>query len=57
VTIHDPKTYAQDWMNVRVWRIKDYPDVIMEYACEENNLQNIINGVIKAWKAPEDDEN
>ena len=57
VTIHDPKTYARDWMNVRTWRIKDYPDVIMEYACEENNLQNILNGVIKAWKAPEDDEN
>jgi hypothetical protein len=57
VTIHDPRTYAQDWMNVRTWRIKDYPDVIMEYACEENNLQNIINGVIKPWKAPDDEEN
>ena len=57
VTVQDPRTYSRDWMNVRTWRIKDYPDVIMEYACEENNLQNIINGVIKPWKAPEDDEN
>ena len=20
VTVHDPKTYTQDWMNVRTWR-------------------------------------
>ena len=39
VTVHDPKTYTQDWMNVRTWRIKTYPDVIMEYSCEENNLR------------------
>jgi hypothetical protein len=26
----------------------------MEYVCEENNLQNIVSGVIKVWKAPED---
>ena len=56
VTIHDPKTYTQDWMNVRTWRIKDYPDVIMEYACEENNLQNLISGSIKPWKAPEKED-
>jgi len=54
VTVHDPKTFTQDWMNVRTWKIKTYPDVIMEYVCEENNLQNIVSGVIKVWKAPED---
>ena len=53
VTIQDPRTYAQDWMNVRTWRIKPYPDVIMEYSCEENNLDNIISGAIPRWKAPE----
>ena len=57
VTIHDSKAYTQDWMNVRTWRIKDYPDVIMEYSCEENNLQNLFSGAIKVWKVPEDDEN
>jgi hypothetical protein len=40
-------------MNVRTWRIKPYPDVIMEYSCEENNLDNIISGAIPRWKAPE----
>jgi hypothetical protein len=55
VTVHDPKAYTRDWMNVRTWRIKDYPDVIMEYACEENNLENLLNGTIKPWKAPEDE--
>ena len=31
VTVHDPKTFTRDWMNVRTWKIKTYPDVIMEY--------------------------
>jgi len=56
VLVHDPKTYTQDWMNVRTWRVKPYPDVIMEYSCEENNLQNLFDGAIKVWKAPEDDD-
>jgi hypothetical protein len=56
VRVHDPKTYTEDWMNVRTWRIKPYPDVIMEYSCEENNLQNLFDGAIKVWKAPEDDD-
>lgn len=56
VTVHDPKTFTQDWMNQRTWRIKDYPDVIMEYSCEENNLQNLFSGAIKPWKAPETDD-
>jgi hypothetical protein len=54
MTVHDPKTYTQDWMNVRTWRIRDAPDVIMEYSCDENNLHNILNGVIKPWKPPVD---
>jgi hypothetical protein len=55
VTVHDPLTYTQDWMNVRTWRIKPAGDVIMEYSCEENNLDNIINGAIKRWTPPEDE--
>jgi hypothetical protein len=54
VTVHDPKTYTQDWMNVRTWRIKPKGDVIMEYSCDENNLHSILEGAIKVWKAPED---
>jgi hypothetical protein len=54
VTVHDPKAYAQDWMNVRTWRIKPAPDVLMEYSCEENNLRNIIDGAIKIWQPDED---
>jgi hypothetical protein len=54
VTVHDPRAYTQDWMNIRTWRIKPYPDVLMEYSCEENNLENIITGAIKRWTPPED---
>ena len=53
VTVRDPKAYTQEWMNVRTWRIKQAPDVLMEYSCDENNLQGIIEGSIKLWKAPD----
>jgi hypothetical protein len=53
VTVRDPKAYTQEWMNVRTWRIKQAPDVLMEYSCDENNLHGIIDGSIKLWKAPE----
>jgi hypothetical protein len=56
VSVHDPKTYTRDWANARTWRIKPWPDVIMEYSCDENNLDNLINGTIKPWKPPEDDD-
>jgi hypothetical protein len=57
VTVHDPKTYTTDWMNKRTWRIKPATDVIMEYSCEENNLDNILSGAIKRWTPPEEEEN
>jgi hypothetical protein len=53
VTVHDPKAYTRDWMNVRTWRIKQAPDVLMEYSCEENNLENLFTGAITPWKRPE----
>ena len=53
VTVHDPKTYTKDWINVRTWRLKTDNDVIMEYSCEENNLGNY-DGAIKRWTPPED---
>jgi hypothetical protein len=51
-TVHDPKTYTQDWMNVRTWRLRDYPDVIMEYSCEENNA-GLFDGSVTPWKRPD----
>ena len=54
VTVRDPKAYTQEWMNVRTWRTKPATDVLMEYSCDENNLQGILDGAIKVWKAPED---
>lgn len=54
VTVHDPVAYTQDWMNLRTWRLRSYPDVIMEYSCEENNLPNILSGAIKVWQVPDD---
>ena len=56
VTVHDPKAYTQDWMNVRTWRLKPTSDVIMEYSCEENNLENLLSGAIKPWRPPEDED-
>ena len=52
VTVIDPKMYTQSWMNVRTWRTRNYPDVIMEYSCEENNA-GIFDGAITLWKKPE----
>ena len=54
VTVRDPRAYTQEWMNVRTWNIKVASDVIMEYSCEENNLDNIISGAITRWTPPED---
>jgi hypothetical protein len=52
VTVHDPKAYTKDWMNVRTWRLKQPTDVLMEYSCEENNL-GLDDGSIVRWKFPE----
>jgi hypothetical protein len=52
VTVHDPKAYTKDWMNVRVWKTKRANDVLMEYSCEENNL-GLDDGAIVRWKFPE----
>jgi hypothetical protein len=52
VTIHDPKMYTVDWMNVRTWRLKPANDVLMEYSCEENN-GGIFDGSITRWKKPD----
>jgi len=54
VTVHDPKMYSVDWMNVRTWTLKPANDVIMEYSCEENN-GGIYDGSITPWKKPEVD--
>jgi hypothetical protein len=54
VTVHDPKTYTRDWMNQRTWRLKPDADMLLEYSCEENNLDNLMNGTIKPWKPPEE---
>ena len=51
-TVHDPKAYTHDWMNVRTWTLKPAADVIMEYSCEENNI-SLQDGTITKWKYPE----
>ena len=35
---------------------KPASDVVMEYSCEENNLDNVLSGAIKPWRPPADDE-
>ncbi len=54
VTVDDPRASTQPWMNVRTWRTKPATDVLMEYSCEENNLDNVISGAITRWTPPED---
>jgi hypothetical protein len=54
VTVTDSRAYTRPWMNVRTWRIRPAGDVIMEYSCDENNLQGIVDGTIKLWTPPED---
>jgi len=53
-TVHDPKAYTRDWMNVRTWVQKPANDVIMEYSCEENNL-GLDDGTIVRWHYPKVD--
>lgn len=50
--VHDPKMYTTDWMNVRTWRHRESPDVLMEYSCEENNL-GLFDGAITPWRVPD----
>ncbi len=52
VTVQDPRMYTMDWMNVRTWRLRDAPDVLMEYSCEENNL-GLFDGSISPWRIPD----
>jgi hypothetical protein len=54
VTVRDPKMYTQEWMNVRRWTLKGANDVLMEYSCDENNLDKIVDGSIKLWKPPDE---
>jgi hypothetical protein len=46
VTIHDPKTYTEDWGNKRTFTLRTDTH-IMEYSCEENN-KSLWEGRIKA---------
>ena len=48
VTIHDPKTYTEDWGNKRVFTLRTDTQ-IMEYSCEENN-KSLWEGRIKVPK-------
>jgi hypothetical protein len=51
-TVHDPKAFTHDWMNVRMWTLKPATDVIMEYSCEENNI-SLQDGTITRWHYPD----
>jgi hypothetical protein len=52
-TVIDPKMYTMPWMNVRTWTLKESPDVLMEYSCEENN-QGLFDGSITPWRIPDE---
>ena len=46
--VHDPKTYTEDWKNVRQFQLRTDQE-IMEYSCEENN-KSLWEGRIKPPK-------
>ncbi|HEY4363015.1 MAG TPA: hypothetical protein VGN17_18745 [Bryobacteraceae bacterium] len=48
MTIHDPKTYTEDWKNSRKFTLRTDQE-IMEYSCEENN-KSLWEGRIKPPK-------
>jgi len=48
VTIHDPKTFTEDWSNKRTFTLRTDTQ-IMEYSCEENN-KSLWEGRIKVPK-------
>jgi hypothetical protein len=53
--LDDPKTYTRPISNDRVFVLT--PDVeIMEYACMENNLAALLDGGVKPWVGPKDQD-
>jgi len=51
--LDDPKTYTRPIRNERVFVLT--PDIeVMEYACMEGNMDNLLNGVITPWRPPQD---
>jgi hypothetical protein len=53
--LDDPKTYTRPISNERVFVLT--PDVeVMEYACMENNLTALLDGGVKPWVGPKDQD-
>ena len=55
-TIDDPKTYTRPITTHNVWPLEPLTIKMLEYSCEEGNLESIETGSIKLWKPPEGDD-
>jgi hypothetical protein len=52
MTITDPKTYTRPFTITNTWPMEPWGTVLMEYACMEGNLDNLLTGTITPWKPP-----
>ena len=55
-TIDDPKTYTRPITTHNVWPLEPLTIKMLEYSCEEGNIESIETGSIKLWKPPEGDD-
>jgi hypothetical protein len=55
-TIDDPKTYTKPWTIHDTWPLEPINSKLLEYACMENNIDNLVNKVITPWHPPEGDD-
>lgn len=53
--LNDPKTYTRPISNERVFVLTPSVEV-MEYACVEGTLSSLLEGAIKPWLGPKDDD-
>jgi len=56
-TIDDPKTYTKPFTITNTWALEPIKDTkLLEYSCEEGNIEYLSLGIIKLWHAPEGDD-
>jgi hypothetical protein len=57
ITYDDPKTYTKPWTITNTWSLEPIADTkLLEYSCEEGNIEYLSLGIIKLWHAPEGDD-
>jgi hypothetical protein len=51
-TVNDPKTYTRPWTVRNTWPLEPFDTKMLEYSCEEGNLDALVEGAITPWHPP-----